>query len=100
MSKIGLQIFDEQGKTIVDYTDKILNVYGSFYTSGTNGQVENPKIGSQTKFIIASSDMQTREENSGYEIDSPQISIVGNTIKWQIKTTGRYYIRWLVLYGN
>ena len=100
MTKIGLQVYDAAGNIILDYTDRVFNIYGSFYTSGANGYVENVNVTVNTKFIIAASDIQTRESNDGYDIDSPNIYIENGKIGWRINSSGKYYARWLVLFGN
>lgn len=96
----GMQINDATGLTIVDYTTAIWNVYGSFYTAGTNGVYSNPMIkANTTKVIIAAADIQTREAE-GSTLNSPEIHVVDGAINWSIKTDGKYWIRWLILFGE
>lgn len=97
---IGVKIWDAGSKVVVDYTSKVWNVYGSFYTNGAGGSVSNPLITANTTFVIAASDIQTRSANTGYTIDSPSITVAAGKISWSIPTTGRYYARWYVLYGE
>lgn len=97
---IGVKIWDADAKVLVDYTTHVWNVFGSFYTTGSDGFVDNPLITADTKYIIASSDVQKREESSGYDVDSPVISVANGRISWAIPASGRYYTRWYVLYGG
>lgn len=96
----GMQIYDKDGLLIVDYTSPIWNVYGSFYTSGINGVYSHPMIKADTtKVIVAAADIQVRDAE-GSTLNSPEIHIIDGAINWNIETDGKYWIRWLVLFGE
>ena len=96
----GLKIWDKNGVQIVDYTSAIWNVYGSFYTSAINGVYSNDMIkAASTKVIVAAADIQSREA-AGSTLNSPELHIIDGAINWNIDTDGKYWIRWLVLFGD
>lgn len=96
----GLQIWDKDGVLILDYTSYVWNVYGSFYTSGVNGVYSNAMIKAETtKVIIAAADIQSRDAD-GSTLNSPELHIIDGAINWNINTDGKYWIRWLVLFGE
>lgn len=96
----GLQIWDKDGVKILDYTSYVWNVYGSFYTSGVNGVYSNEMIkAATTKVIIAAADIQSRDAE-GSTLNSPELHIIDGAINWSVDTDGKYWIRWLVLFGE
>lgn len=96
----GLQILDKDGIQILDYTSYVWNVYGSFYTSGVNGVYSNEMIkAASTKVIIAAADIQSRNADGG-TLNSPELHIIDGAINWSIETDGKYWVRWLVLFGE
>lgn len=99
--RIGLQTWGADGKPIVDYTSYVWNVYGSFYTNDTGGSVSNTNITTNTKFIVASATFNKRSADKGnYQIDSPSISVANGKISWSIPTSGQYWTKWFILYGE
>lgn len=96
----GLKIWDKNGVQIVDYTSAIWNVYGSFYTGAINGVYSNDMIkAASTKVVVAAADIQSREA-TGSTLNSPELHIIDGAINWNIDTDGKYWIRWLVLFGE
>lgn len=94
----GLQVFGENGKLLLDVTDRLTRVLGEFETGTTDGSITDPDLLSGTPWYVT------------YFIDSMDLAykrplhvkFTGNVLNWEwgIKTSSKdVCINTKIIYG-
>lgn len=86
----GLQVFDANGKIVLDLTSRIMKVIDSVVLDGASGKIHNPLINGQTVWVCFSRRFKDEKDELYYsqkEIDgcSPSITIKDDTIYWDMQ---------------
>lgn len=98
----GLQIFDENGKCILDITNRLPKVLGIRKLTEQVGNIYEPEINGKDVWVSVRRSFKTEraKELEIYELDgcSPTITIEGSYIKWAMNTPSivRYHTYTLV----
>lgn len=98
MEKHGLQIFDENGNTILDITDHLTRVLGEFETGAVNGSITDVAIQEGTFWYIQIS-LNYNTTPGNFSVEAPFIlDVDGAKISW-VYENGDYRINKYILYG-
>lgn len=77
----GLQIRDANGNMILDITDRLTRVLGSFSTGTTDGSHTDAALSSGTPWLHATS-------SNPFNVYVCKYTITGNTISWAFSNLG------------
>jgi hypothetical protein len=84
----GLQVFDAGGTVVLDVTDRLTRVLGSFSTGTTSGSITDNNLASGTPWFVAA--MSPSQFDNGYAaptVGAPYaISFTSNSISWTFGT--------------
>jgi len=80
----GLQLFNEQGREILSYTDRITRTVSSTAVNGTAGSVNVGDLkGGAAWFAFLPNSINNAEMTQGFDVGyPPTFTISGSTISW------------------
>lgn len=84
----GLQVFDGNGKIILDLTDGLTKYLGEFETGTSEGSIENEEL---TEHFWVHPIILTQIPTADYDNTwhAPKFSVSGHTLRWKYDGTGR-----------
>ncbi|RFU48026.1 hypothetical protein D0B32_10935 [Paraburkholderia sp. DHOC27] len=99
----GLQIFDQNGNTILDATYRVLRIIGSAQVfGGSPGSVTDSRL-SQGCFVCFQGDKSAGEGYLNHGVIDPVFSVNGDVLSWtypaQNGTTFNTYVEGILFYG-
>lgn len=78
----GLQCFDENGNIVVDVTDRLTKILGSFETHGRNGSITDDRLEGMDYWVVPEYSTMPFEALGPNNWALPVVARVGNTLSW------------------
>lgn len=78
----GLQCFDEHGNIVVDVTDRLTKILGSFETHGRNGSITDDRLEGMDYWVVPEYSTMPFEALGPNNWALPVVARVGNTLSW------------------
>ena len=92
----GLQVFDENGNIVVDVTDRLTKILGSFETHGKDGSITDDRLEGMDYWVMLEF---YRIGKTSFDYGWPLITRLGNTISWAYPETYQTWINRRYIYG-
>lgn len=78
----GLQCFDENGNIVVDVTDRLTKILGSFETHSRNGSITDDRLEGMDYWVVPEYSTMPFEALGPNNWALPVVARVGNTLSW------------------
>lgn len=87
----GVQIFDEDGHTLLDTSQRAGRFIGSVETNGLNGSIVVPEFSQGTPFVVVLDNNSTITDIYTFRPWLPLVTISGTTLSWNYDGAGASY---------